>query len=936
MSNVLHLFAKDTNGVSAERGFHYQHLKTLDTWLKNRTENIEEDIFCDYEEDIFGANVSGKEFRFRQIKFYKGKFSFSQEEISKAIVHFFMLYANPSYQNGQAFFFFETNSSPTLTDKSNSTSFLSRWANEQGNLTEPFLSECLEAVKLLLHDYFDGLSVKDSKLESLELARQQLTSFPDQKWTEFIRSIRWVFEGKSQDDAMSGLFESIKYQLWKLPIPLDRSKEDVYLALLQAEIVQRTIASNPEDKKLTHHLLDIILLKEGAETKWYGHTFEKWSSVQQLHRFSIEEVFELAIATEYFLAIIRNDNLQHPHTETWLRLVDLYLQFEKALVIYRRKLIYCYIRLYCIQHGNIDSILSGKPTKLASFYFEHISEHFNIGDYYNDIALLTDYQDPHDRALGRLRNDDKGKQTKAVGRHLIALTTLQQIETIFESGLEAEYREMITQDGRANNHVIMYWVVCLGRSIKQKLENESDVSRKCKYLEVMGQYELQFGKAENFQDHILNVFSWIYKISPLLQEAEQFSAAAHYKYIQHTKKLLRFYKLPAETYDKIFDDYLDFFEEHVPRLLPFKDKADRKFKDGLERLSDLSPGRWLNGLDLLHQSQILRNNDNTEQEYIKTLTQLAIGYGKMEMWMASKYYALTAMAQTSMLVQKNTIACYIEKAIIPLMEADYRQGLWEHLVLDMNYFFLMKRVLAASPYLDPQVSISLRNIVGEFLAVIPHLPERYRTFVANKVEFYNELRLGFEKPMRSWTNVFTSPEAVEEYLDKRTSGYFNDSGSIGLIEFKALGIVWEIMHANSYKSNMVAQEFSAYLQVVLSQIQHHSLNPTILLKEVSVQLMLADGYLVELIHKEDEKGYVRIYCPVAYQNPTQADKYHVVKAIEHLISLISDNNPSDVRSFFDKLENHWDLYKKLHCSMCSFQRVYFRIYKEDKFGENYL
>ena len=54
--NKLFIFSKDTDAYSSQRGYNYQTLKTLETWVDNYLDNIDDDIYCEFEEDIFQKN----------------------------------------------------------------------------------------------------------------------------------------------------------------------------------------------------------------------------------------------------------------------------------------------------------------------------------------------------------------------------------------------------------------------------------------------------------------------------------------------------------------------------------------------------------------------------------------------------------------------------------------------------------------------------------------------------------------------------------------------------------------------------------------------------------------------------------------------------------------------------------------------------------------
>src|SRR4051812_39033552 len=93
----LHIFSKNTDASASIRGYNYQTLKTLETWIDNLLNKVDEEIYCDFEEDIFQKNDFAKTAKFRQLKLYSSNFSFKSEEIEKCISHFFMLHVKTDY-----------------------------------------------------------------------------------------------------------------------------------------------------------------------------------------------------------------------------------------------------------------------------------------------------------------------------------------------------------------------------------------------------------------------------------------------------------------------------------------------------------------------------------------------------------------------------------------------------------------------------------------------------------------------------------------------------------------------------------------------------------------------------------------------------------------------------------------------------------------------
>lgn len=142
--NKLFLFSKNTDAFSSQRGYNYQTLKTLETWVENYLENEKDDIYCEFEEDIFQKNNYDKVLKFRQIKLYSSNFSFSSDEIKKCISNFFMLSIKSDYNDFTKEFIFETNTKVATQYTDNDAELLKEWVDNQHNLTEEKLGRFLK------------------------------------------------------------------------------------------------------------------------------------------------------------------------------------------------------------------------------------------------------------------------------------------------------------------------------------------------------------------------------------------------------------------------------------------------------------------------------------------------------------------------------------------------------------------------------------------------------------------------------------------------------------------------------------------------------------------------------------------------------------------------------------------------------------------------
>ena len=90
LSNLLFVFSRETDADETLKGYEYQKLRTLELWLSNKVNGVDENIYCEYEDDVFQQNIMESKLKFTQLKLYGSKnFSFQSNEVLKAITNFF-------------------------------------------------------------------------------------------------------------------------------------------------------------------------------------------------------------------------------------------------------------------------------------------------------------------------------------------------------------------------------------------------------------------------------------------------------------------------------------------------------------------------------------------------------------------------------------------------------------------------------------------------------------------------------------------------------------------------------------------------------------------------------------------------------------------------------------------------------------------------------
>lgn len=274
----LSIFSKDTDANEVIKGYEFQKLRTLENWLSNKVNKIDEVIFCEYEDDIFQRDIYAGTSKFTQIKFYGSKsFSFKSEEITKSIANFFMLFVKGEYSFDTIQFVFETNTAIARNYGDNDSRLLKKWFENQNNLETTLLQKCAKKVKSILTEYIKEEFQKVEKVKKSE-AQSALIDFkglPDSLWEDFAKSIKWIFNAESPDSAIDKVTNSVKEFIKELPFPTLEGKIDTVFTTLYYEVSVKMFQNEPENRCLTNQKIDTLILDLGDDAdKQYNLAFE--------------------------------------------------------------------------------------------------------------------------------------------------------------------------------------------------------------------------------------------------------------------------------------------------------------------------------------------------------------------------------------------------------------------------------------------------------------------------------------------------------------------------------------------------------------------------------------------------------------------------------------------------------------------------------------
>lgn len=772
----LYIFAKNRDAIAAQKGYTFQQLKTLEDWIENRIVGGDEEIYCDYEDDILSRDIAQGRTKFKQIKLYSTDFSFSSEGLKTAIAHFFSMYVKGEYSFDQTEFFFETNASiADKTVRDNDADLLREWFQNQDNIGPELLDRIRVRVKKILAEYLAervaSLSRDVSLKSDLQIAQNIYNNLKDEDFDAFARCIKWQFDGIDVNAAIEQILSRINDLIPKIPLPLDDEKISTYSALLIAQVYNRSIQDDPEDRKLTKDLLDAVLLNAGEKKdQWYAETFQQLKSSNPIRHFFPGEFQTIVNAANYS----RGNEMDHGHVSLWLSLLQQYFNLAETPKPYKRKAIYEYLFLKIIHNFRRPGAESpiANDSDLINYYFENWAPGSRLQDMEDDIVLLQLVK----------------SQVKSFG---------------LSFSLE----------------LLLKWQDEIRTYLERQVENESVIDRICELIELQGHLAQQ-SDIENRIESYKSAFSYYRKIPPLLEKAQYYSLSRLYAQMNELVKMLTRYGLN--------DELIEMLDLFMNEIQPYAEKTGLRHKTAheLAERGILHIGRhdfpnYLKALTLFHRAKSLWRLEYTKEGYILALLGLAQVYLGLGMSYASKYYALCAFWVTWHFADSKLYK-RLQEALCLIQHLDYKHGAWISAITDFRHYLFTKREFDERGF---EISDDERyhTAVFEMAAVIQAAPI-IRPEMAAYIDSV-KAELGFvwmeqiQPAVESITEKVQDLDGLKGILSYKLLDLpLNDVGATRNIRFNALGSAWHIQFDNTLALTPIGEEFVNFLQIALTEI----------------------------------------------------------------------------------------------------------------------
>jgi hypothetical protein len=801
MSHIssLYIFAKETDAIETVRGFKFQELKTLETWLHNKNNDADEIIYCDYEEDIFQRDLSAFKATFKQLKLYSSKnFSFASPEITKTLAHFFMLFVKGDYLLDEIRFVFETNTSIAAKKGDNDAELLSDWATGQDELEEDLLQRCIVKLKYILDAYIEEQYGKlkkggDGNLDNIKSRYEQL---PIETWELFAKSIRWNFTGISAEQALNNSIAAIKNSIAELPFPINKEQQDIVFDKLRGIVSDKSMAVDPEERQLSNGLMTKAILDLGShDDKSYNKDYEIWKDVEKITDFKIGEFYQVLYAARH----CRRNKYLVEHAPKWNMLLLEYYNNAQTPAEEKREAIYELV------WSTLRPFANKEPTNSLKGLEPVVEKYFSDFEQYKKPQTAED-------ALNLITVVD------AVTRFDLISIDEEKIAEWYDrfENFFTDAKELY----KDRKHDLV-----------RILEIES--------FFILNRNSFKYGDE---QENLSKVKSNFDQIISLLPEAPLFSVSQLGERVSLSLQMYFNMKLEAKEVE-IIEEFSEALEPFVLARDRDKDTAKGYIIKGDEYLNSANPKGILKALSYFHKAKNLYLNDDYAEGYSLALLNISQFYSAVGMNIAAKHYALAVIwyAQNS-----GDPALYkrISDAYGLLFQYEFKQGSWINALQNFETASAYRFELDPTPFEPYEDEYLMKKLAGisYILAVAPVISQQLSAFIEYEKQkmgpFYTDLLSNFTATVTSHIGDHDSLTSITG--SKVDSPPINDIGEFRTLSWKIFGSIWSVTFRNDFITNSAGEEFCSLIQVFLTDIAVSELDFHLLKDEINIEIELSD------------------------------------------------------------------------------------------------
>lgn len=889
----LHIFSKNTDASASIRGYSYQTLKTLETWIDNLLNKVDEEIYCDFEEDIFQNNEDAKSAKFRQLKLYSTNFSFKSEEIEKCISHFFMLNVKTDYLQKEKEFVFEANTNVAGNYKDNDAELLRNWVANQENLSPELLTQCTNKTKAIVSKYIQEQATELKEKVDEAVLKEAISVFEnlsEDEWTDFAKRIKWKFAQRKPDDEFSQTISQIEANLLKLPFKVGRDNLKSIFGILYKEVSLRASNQEPSERKLTLRELELLLVDSGdKEDKWYVEVFERWKDIKEIEHFKVGEFYEVINTSRY----CRRHKYLTSHDSHWLNLLSCFIHKLKIRKEFTREAIYEYLWLKFRPDGKFKlptGDLFGSE-ELIRFYFSDFSEF----------------------------------------KHATALEDAKSL-------LQITFTAMMSEKVKINFKEILNWFKQLYLELNKQLKATNNPNEKCHLLELLGTLVMFFNQRKKHKKNPNDFLKYFEELLTIIDTAPYYHTSQLSDRINQYINL--FIKIDADENSELINA-LQLFSEKLHSKVQNREvefsKGKKQVDWGAGHIYTDDPTQVLKALSHFHKAKDHWNNQESIEGHVLSLINIAQLYSGIGLNFAAKYYALGGVWVSINNGDKKLLK-RIADSLALVFYSDFKQGSWLSAISSFHLFLGARHEFNPNPIDHEKDSITFKSIAdfSQILLATPKISQQFQVLVDSNIKFTGYIGEELIVPLiESMTGKYDSEDEIKKLCEKKLDDFpLNDSGKTRTVRFHALGSSWAVSFQNDYQTNSIAEEFLAILQIMLAEISLSNYDFHFVRGKIEIELVVSTEHLLPEQLQSNSEYKWKVF--VEYFDTADPEKInmHTAKnstSLLYILNEISLLKDEEFKELFARLFKKNGLASKT-LSTNAYQRIYRQLITDKEFN----
>jgi hypothetical protein len=782
----LNIFEKDTNASASIRGYEYQLLLTLKEWIDSFLQGGQDILYCEFEDDIAVFNSAASTVKFKQVKSYSSDFSFQSKEVRKALLNFFMIYADPAYLQQEPSFVFETNAG-VMSGGNEESKFLAEWVrarmtglmqNDIQNILPKVKELITQEIELQANDavvairkrienleakqpsgFLDKLTILRDREKKIQTGKLYINEVTDDAYSDFIGKIDWRFHDKEPLKAIADLKDEIEHLINKLPFNIDQEKIAVIFTILRWEVSKKAINDDPEGRLLDASLLKNAILSADDE-KWYVDLKKKFAAFGSASLI-LGNFFELRGAARHS----RFTDYLHDDIPFWISKLELIISQEDFPKHFRRVAIYelCFLALYAQRLDEFES--------LVLEFFEALESFTSTDELENTVILLS------------------------------IVISASKLKT-------------------SNSYSSKYggWKQRVIGLIEQEQKADNTTTRKANLFDLRAQAALQLEIHDDYQSAIDRGFENLKQVVALLDEATLFP-------IYRLSHQLTVYLERFIDSDPKLTETLESLANAVDQALAMKDGNFSLAKASRDRaLMYFNKDQYVKAIEYFHKAKLFWFSDEGMKGTIIASALLSSSYNNLRLHFAGKYYGFATASLVTSSPPLKGVESYFPRGMAMAALSDYMAGAWLSFFDSADLFLATHFEIEEKP-LDLETHEEFQHVLFGAVTIRSVTQRLYPDFLA-----FVDFRIGRWNEIP--TDILTAlKDKVEELLKEKTDKElvawlggrvnqtpFNDAGARRVIRWKALGVNWKVDFVNDYITTSMAEQFIAMLQILQTDL----------------------------------------------------------------------------------------------------------------------